>query len=170
VKFWASQLPCWPLGATYVFRCWSPGSAQRQLARQVSARWYDRWFLSALPGLHMKLVTGRWMFFFMFKWGGIFPQVGAEHSCFNALSMHPFRHWMSLAVFFWVSHGLTEKSPIRWIRRRLANVCALSVGCFPAGRRSVSIKTGGPVDGVDGGNGSSARRHLFAQVGWVTCL
>lgn len=55
---------------------------------------------SVRKGLHMKLVTGRWMFFFIFKWGRIFPQVGAEHSCFNALSMHPFRHWMSLAVFF----------------------------------------------------------------------
>jgi hypothetical protein len=71
---------------------------------------------SVRKGLHMKLVTGRWMFFFIFKWGRIFPQVGAEHSCFNALSMHPFRHWAS-CWFFWVSHGLTKKSPIRWIQK-----------------------------------------------------
>ena len=152
---------------------WSSGSALDQprdssLARQVSARWYDRWFLSA--GLHMKLVTGRWIFFFHVQMGSNFSASWGGTFLFQCAVNAPISSLDVTCCFFWVSHGLTEKSPIRWIRRRLANVCALSVGCFPAGRRSVSIKTGGPVDGVDGGNGSSARRHLFAQVGWVTCL
>ena len=113
-----------PMLATWGHLCVSLGSGPLDQPRGPgSVLWLGRCQragmiagFSVRKGLHMKLVTGRWMFFFIFKWGRIFPQVGAEHSCFNALSMHPFRHWAS-CWFFWVSQGLTKKSPIRWIQK-----------------------------------------------------